>query len=72
MPSNLAHGRGKTLWQYWVQGPGLARWAGSPKPWTTLVAALESEGVPPGQVKGLATNIYVKVKGHGPGQGKKR
>lgn len=24
------------LHQYWVAGPGLAKWAGSPKPWTTL------------------------------------
>jgi hypothetical protein len=68
MPSNLQHGQGRKLWTYWTHGPGLARWAGSPKPWTALVVALTSEGVPPNQVKGLATNIYVKVKGHGPGK----
>lgn len=28
------------LHHYWVAGPGLAKWAGSPKPWTTLVALL--------------------------------
>ena len=28
------------LHHYWVAGPGLAKWAFSPKPWTTLVALL--------------------------------
>lgn len=28
------------LRHYWVAGPGLAKWAFSPKPWTTLVALL--------------------------------
>lgn len=71
MPSNLQHGQGHQLWSYWTQGPGLTRWATSPTPWRALVAALLSEGVPATEVKGLATNIYVKVKGHGPGKGKK-
>lgn len=28
------------LHQYWVAGPGLAKWAESPHPWTTLHALL--------------------------------
>jgi hypothetical protein len=31
------------LHHYWVAGPGLARWAESPKPWTTLLANLVEE-----------------------------
>jgi hypothetical protein len=31
------------LHHYWVAGPGLARWAGSPTPWTTLLANLVEE-----------------------------
>lgn len=27
--------RGYLKW-YWTKGPGLAKWAGSPHPWTTL------------------------------------
>jgi HK97 family phage portal protein len=36
---------GRQLWNYWT-GEGKARWAGSPKPYTTLTAELAKEGVP--------------------------
>lgn len=28
------------LKEYWTRGPGLARWAGTPKPWTALYTQL--------------------------------
>lgn len=55
--SRLQYGRGSKLWKYWVYGKGTARWMGAANPWTTLRAALLKEGVPPGQVNGLTTNI---------------
>lgn len=60
--SGLEHGRGKSLWNYWVHGPGRSRW----QTWTQLHAALLSEGVPPGQAEGLARNIYRQATGHEP------
>lgn len=70
MASNLEHGRGSKLWNYWVHGEGLLRWSLSPHPWTTLRAALASEGVPEHSLDGLTTNIYVAVFHHGPARGK--
>jgi HK97 family phage portal protein len=35
------------LHHYWVAGPGLAEWRGSPKPYTTLVALLQEHVKPP-------------------------
>jgi hypothetical protein len=69
--SGLEHGRGKSLWNYWVHGPGRARWA----TWTQLHAELLKEGVPPEQADGLARNIYRQATGHEPphpGRGGKR
>lgn len=61
------------LWGYWTNGKGLGKWAGTATPYRSLVAALTEEGVPPGQVHGLAANIYHAVKGTWPGkQGGKR
>lgn len=57
-----------------MHGPGRARW----QTWTQLHAELLKEGVPPGQAKGLARNIYRQATGHEPphpghsGKGKKR
>lgn len=59
------------LRRYWTQGEGLARWASSPKPYTTLVANLEQEittGMTPEQIKGLAANYYHAVFGEWPGK----
>ena len=55
--SNLKHGKGSKLWKYWTGPKGFARYAGSDHPWETLRDALISEGVPPGEANGLATNI---------------
>lgn len=33
-------GNGEAFHRYWTKGPGLAKWAESPKPWTTLHALL--------------------------------
>lgn len=57
--SNLKHGKGSKLWKYWTGSEGFARYAGSDTPWETLRNALLSEGVPPGQADGLATNIMM-------------
>lgn len=34
------HAAAEKLHQYWVAGPGLAKWAESPHPWTALHAQL--------------------------------
>lgn len=68
MASQLEVGRGRALWKWWTHGEGLARWASSPTPYRTLVAALEKEGVPPGQIHGLAANIYHEVFKRWPGK----
>ena len=66
MASNLQYGRGSALFKYWTKGPGLLRWRLSPHPWTALRAALAEEGVPPEELDGLTTNLYVAIFGHGP------
>lgn len=68
MASQLEVGRGRNLWQYWIAGKGLARWADSPTPYRTLVEQLGSEGVPAGQIHGLAANVYHRVFGTWPGK----
>ena len=45
----------RKLKRYWTKGPGLAKWASSPHPYTTLVTLL-SKYMTPGQAKGLAAN----------------
>lgn len=59
--SQLQVGQGHALWAYWTHGKGLARWAESPTPYRSLVAALLSEDVPAHEVHGLARNIFVAV-----------
>ena len=49
-------------------GKGLSRWATTPTPYRSLVAALESEGVPGHMIHGLAANIFHHVKGRWPGR----
>lgn len=56
------------LKKYWLAGKGLARWSVSPKPYTALVAALRSEGVPEKAVHGLAANLYHAHFGVWPGK----
>lgn len=74
MASDLKYGEGSALWSYWTKGEGYAKWAGAAHKWTTLRRLLLAEGVPPGEVDGLTTNIieaampgYMKLahaKGH--------
>ncbi len=54
----------------WWASPtgGLSRWAADPHPWSRLNRLLREAGVPKHMVDGLTTNIYVLVKGHGPGR----
>jgi len=59
--SDLQHGQGSKLWQYWTKGKGLARWSGAVHKWTTLRDLLLKEGVPPAEADGLATNIINAV-----------
>lgn len=61
-------GASAELNRYWTSGPGRAKWAGSPKPWTTLYNLLRKY-MSEAKAKGLATEYYVRVFGHGPGKG---
>ncbi|TWS25362.1 hypothetical protein FK268_09230 [Tsukamurella sputi] len=51
---------------YWTTGPGLAKWADSPHPWTTLYTELRKY-MSDTKARGLTTEYYVRVFGHGPG-----
>lgn len=62
------------LHHYWTRGPGLARWAASPHPWTTLVALLK-EKVPEQRlevIKAWASRWYIEVFGFAAGSDKAR
>lgn len=59
------------LHHFWTQGPGLARWAESPTPWTTLVALL-SEHVPPEKARVFASRWFIEVFGYAAGSDKNR
>jgi hypothetical protein len=48
------------LHHYWTVGPGLAKWAESPKPWTTLVAHL-TKYVGPEKAKIYASRWFIEV-----------
>ena len=57
------------LEKYWTRGKGLAKWATTAHPWTTLVMHL-SKHMTPEQAKGLASNYFHKVFGYWPGSRK--
>jgi HK97 family phage prohead protease len=59
--SDLAHGHGSALWDYWTHGKGFAKWSGALHKWATLRRLLLRAGVPPGQADGLTTNIITAV-----------
>lgn len=61
---------GRQLRHYWTSGPGLARWAASAHPWTTLRNALISEGVSPTLADNLASSYFKDVFGYWPGERK--
>lgn len=54
------------LHHYWTRGKGLAKWRGSPKPWTTLVALL-TEHVGPQKAKVFASRWFIEVFGYAAG-----
>lgn len=61
--------KARRLKHYWTRGAGLAKWATSAHPWTTLVAHL-SKHMPPHLAKGLASNYFKAVFGYWPGERK--
>lgn len=61
----------KGLVRYWTAGPGLARWAPKPHPYTSLTRALRAEGVPKRYINGLAAEYFTLVFGMWPGQRKR-
>jgi hypothetical protein len=64
-------GDGDNFEEYWTAGPGLARWVGSPHPFTTLVALLRKHpkvAAKPGFAERLAATYFKKVKGYWPSE----
>lgn len=59
------------LHHYWTRGEGLAKWADSPEPWTTLVAHL-TEHVGPERAKVYASRWFIEVFGYAAGSDKNR
>lgn len=56
------------LHHYWTRGEGLARWADSPTPWTTLVALLSKiPEVGPVKAKTFASRWFIEVFGFAAG-----
>jgi len=55
--SKLPFGPGSKLWEYWMEGPGAAKWRASPHPFRTLRALLLKAGVPAQMVNGLTMNM---------------
>lgn len=54
------------LHRYWTKGEGLAKWAGSPHPWTTLYHHL-LKYLPAGEAKRTASEWFHEVMGFWPG-----
>lgn len=59
------------LHHYWTRGEGLAKWADSPTPWTTLVALLTPH-VGPEKAKTYASRWFIEVKGYAAGSDRNR
>lgn len=59
------------LHHYWTRGEGLAKWADSPTPWTTLVALL-TKHVGPLKAKTFASRWFIEVFGFAAGSDKNR
>lgn len=57
---------GSNLKQYWLHGPGLAKWATSPKPWTTLYHHLKKYIEDDDKAKRTASAWYHEHFGHWP------
>jgi phage portal protein BeeE len=59
------------LHHYWTRGEGLAKWIGSPTPWTTLEHHLEKY-VGPERAKEFASRWFIEVFGYAAGSDKNR
>lgn len=57
--------RGYLKW-WWTKGPGLAKWAASPHPWTSLYNHLVKHMTPP-VAKRVASLWFHDTKGYWPG-----
>lgn len=57
------------LHHYWTRGPGLAKWAESPKPWTTLRDHL-LKYMNPGMADRCASKWFQEVFGYSSGSRK--
>lgn len=66
MDTSPGVGASRALNTYWTTGEGRAKWANSPHPWTTLHALLRQH-MSDTKARGLATEYFVRVFGHGPG-----
>ena len=49
------------LHHYWTRGEGLAKWAESPTPWTTLYHHLLKYAKTPGEAKRWASRWFIEV-----------
>jgi 2'-5' RNA ligase len=66
-----AAGGAAELKKYWLSGPGLAKWADKPHPWTALYKALRKFIKDPDEAKRTASQWYRLHFGHMPSQGVK-
>lgn len=55
------------LHDYWTKGPGLAKWASKPDPWTSLFHELVKYIKDPEEAKRVATTWFHDVFGFYPG-----
>jgi hypothetical protein len=67
LPFERADHDGSNLKQYWTKGPGLAKWAKSPHPWTALYNHLKKY-MPAGKAKRVASQWFHDVFGIWPGE----
>lgn len=66
-PFQRADSDGSNLKQYWTKGPGLAKWAKSPHPWTALYNHLKKH-MPAAKAKRVASQWFHDVFGIWPGE----
>lgn len=59
------------LHHYWTRGPGLAKWQGSPHPWTTLRNHL-LKYLPKGEAERAASKWFLEVMHFAAGSDKNR
>lgn len=62
-------GNARALKNYWTRGAGLARWANTAHPWTTLYMHL-LKYMPPAKAKRTASQWFHDALGYWPGERK--